>query len=423
MVEAPRYAPFRRLLALLIMAALALSGRPVYSEQLSRSTTHSSQDAVIVYLFWSAGCPHCAKARAFLEALAAQEPAVELRALQLSTEELNDRAFAALNRRFKIEVPAVPFIAIGDNVFVGFDTDATTGAKVRSAVEACRRDRCPDVPGSIIAQQASEIGLGRSAERSGAVHRPPLPEAIWIPLLGDIQTRSLSLPMLTIILGIVDGFNPCAMWVLVLLIGLLVGMKDQVRMWSYGVVFLLSSAAIYFTFMAAWLNAFLFLGSLTLIRTGIGLFAIAIGGYHFWQFISNPDASCPVTSPGEKQRVMTRLQAAIAERSFLAALAGIIILAAAVNLIELLCSAGIPAVYTQVLALSDLTSGAHVAYLLLYVTMFLIDDVFVFITAMVTLRATGLTTTYSRYSHLMGALVLVGVGLLLLFRPEWLAFA
>jgi hypothetical protein len=90
---------------------------------------------------------------------------------------------------------------------------------------------------------------------------------------------------LTIVLGAVDGFNPCAMWVLVFLIGLLVGMRDPVRMWSYGAVFLLTSAAVYLAFMAAWLNLVLLLGTLAWIRIAIGVFALAAGGYYLREFV------------------------------------------------------------------------------------------------------------------------------------------
>jgi hypothetical protein len=119
---------------------------------------------------------------------------------------------------------------------------------------------------------------------------------------------------------------------------------------------------------------------------------------------------------------MARLKAAVTERSFLLALIGIVALAIAVNLIELLCSPGIPAVYTQALALNDLSAQAYYGFLLLYITVFLLDDAVVFVTAMLTLQATGLAATYSRYSHLIGGVVLLAVGFLLVFRPEWLAF-
>jgi hypothetical protein len=210
------------------------------------------------------------------------------------------------------------------------------------------------------------------------------------------------------------------MWVLVFLIGLLVGINDPIRMWSFGAVFLLTSAVVYLAALAAWLNVLLVLGSLVFIRVGIGVFAIAAGVYYLWQFWINPGATCPVTSPVERQRVMTRLKEAVGQQSFLAAIAGIVVLAALVNLIELLCSAGVPAIYTQLLAMSDLSTPAYAGYLLLYITVFLVDDIVVFVTAMLTLRATGLAATYSRYSHLLGGIVLGAIGLLLLFRPQWL---
>lgn len=373
-----------------------------------------SAEPVAVYLFWSATCPHCARARSYLEKLAAQDHGVRFRPLELSHDNGHDRAYAIVAKRYAIAPPVVPLVVIGDTAIAGFAGDGSTAAQYHAAIDACRSAPCVDFIATVLSEtQAAGLESPK---------KPPLPDRIHLPLIGDVALQSLSLPMLTVVLGLVDGFNPCAMWVLLLLIGLLISMKDEVRMWTYGGVFLATSAAVYLAFVAAWLNVFLLLGAIPMIRAAIGVFAVGLGGYYLWQFWSNPDASCPVTSPGERQRVSERLKSAVTQRSFLAAVAGLIVLAAVVNLIELLCSAGIPAVYTQVLAMSDLSSAAYAAYLLLYVSMFLLDDVIVFVTAMMTLRATGLTATYSRYSHLLGAVVLIGIGAALLMAPELLAF-
>jgi glutaredoxin len=379
---------------------------------------------VSVYLFWTATCPHCARARDYLSRLAAREPRVRLRQLELDGDHGHERAFFALSQHFRVEPLAVPLILTGDKVFVGYGDDATTGLEIENEVKRCLAAPCADVAGPIIAQSETERAPSAAEPdpRQGQVRRPPLPETIWLPGLGHVATRSLSLPALTIVLGAIDGFNPCAMWVLVFLIGLLVGLRDPVRMWSYGAVFLLTSAAVYFAFMAAWLNVVLLLGTLAWIRVAVGMFALAAGGYYLREFIRKPDAACEVASPAQRRSIMDRLKAVVAEQSFVLAIAGIIVLAAAVNLIELLCSAGIPAVYTQVLALNNLSTPTYYGYLLLYIAVFLLDDVIVFVTAMLTLQATGLAATYSRYSHLVGGLVLLGVGLLLIFRPQWLAF-
>ena len=412
----------RKLLAVLaVVACLAASLGGAHSQE-PPAQPPSDGKAVSAYLFWSPTCPHCLKAKTFLETLAKANPAVRLHALEVGNNEENNRAFMGAVERFGIERPGVPLITIGDKVFIGYGEDATTGAELRAALDDCRRRRCADVGGDIVRAAAEPSGAPAPAGSAEAL-RPQIPTTVSLPLIGEIDTRTLSLPVLTIVLGFVDGFNPCAMWALVFLIGLLVGMKDPVRMWTYGLVFLVTSAVVYLAFMAAWLNVFMFLGSLGVIRIAIGVFALGAAGYYLWQFWSNPDAACPVTSSGERQHVMARFREVTAERSFLVAIAGIIVLAALVNLIELLCSAGIPAIYTQVLALSDLSRGAYAGYLLLYISVFLIDDIIVFVMAMLTLQAAGLAATYSRYSHLLGGVVLAAVGFMLLFRPDWLAFA
>ena len=193
------------------------------------------------------------------------------------------------------------------------------------------------------------------------VKRPPLPETVKVPGFGEVQLKTLSLPILTVLLGGIDGFNPCAMWVLVFLIGLLMGMKDTVRMWTYGMVFLFTSGAIYFVFLAAWLNIFLFLGALAWLQVAVGLFALGAGVWYLAEFWRNPDAVCKVTTPGSQQKVMDRMRAAVAEPSFAIAVLSIMALAIVVNMIELLCSAGIPAVYTHVLATSNLVLSRTMA--------------------------------------------------------------
>jgi hypothetical protein len=232
----------------------------------------------------------------------------------------------------------------------------------------------------------------------------------------------VSLPLLTIMLGVVDGFNPCAMWTLVFLVSLLVGLRDRFRMWLLGGAFIVASAAVYYLFMAAWLNLLLFLGMMLWIRVGIGMLALAGGGYYLHEYFVNPDAICKVTAPDSRRRVLDRLRSLVAERNFLLALTGIVLLAFVVNAVELVCSAGLPAIYTQVLALSHLPSWQYHAYLMLYILVFMLDDLFVFFVAMKTLKITGLTGSYVRQAHLIGGAVMVLIGLMLLFRPEWLSF-
>ena len=110
------------------------------------------------------------------------------------------------------------------------------------------------------------------------------------------------------------------------------------------------------------------------------------------------------------------------EKSFVIAFFGIIALAASVNLIELACSAGIPVIFTQLLAMNDLSTLQYWVYIILYILFFMIDDLIIFAIAVKTMELTGISAKYSKYSHLIGGILMLVIGILLIVKPEWLMF-
>ena len=390
-----------------------------------------SVGGVDVYLFWREGCPHCEHAIEFLRRVETEQPQARVHYLEVSRNAANRAALIAFAKARKLEDLAVPFTVIGDEISVGWGGDAFSGGPLAARIEACLRAACPDSLGPMLREAgvlASERAVPAPASAAPApvpapARRGALPETIKLPLARELRLATLSLPVLTLVLGALDGFNPCAMWTLVFLLGLLLGMKDKARRWILGCAFIGASAAVYFVFMAAWLNALLLIGMVVWVRAGVALVALGGGFYYLREYFLNPQAACKITAPQSRRRVLERLRSLAAEQRFWIALGGIIALAFAVNLIELLCSAGIPAVYTQVLALSQLPAWQYYAYLLLYILVFMFDDLIVFVLAMKTLEVSGMTTRYVRWSHLFGGVALLAIGALLLLRPELLAFA
>jgi hypothetical protein len=200
------------------------------------------------------------------------------------------------------------------------------------------------------------------------------------------------------------------MWVLLFLISLLLGMKDKKRRWILGITFIVASAFVYFLFMAAWLNLILFIGFIIWVRIAIGLVAIGGGGYNLREFFINKESGCKVTGDEKRRAIFEKLKNITQQKQFLLALSGIILLAFAVNLVELICSAGLPVIFTQILTLSNLPPWQYYAYMLLYIFIFMIDDLFVFFTAMITLEVTGISTKYTRASHLIGGVLMIIIG-------------
>ncbi len=377
--------------------------------------------SVTAYVFWQKGCPYCASAKGELERLSTAQPSVLVKPIELDTTPGTEALYERTLDHFGFQQAAVPLVIIGDQPFLGFASQGRSAAAYEQAIAKCLKTKCRDLVAELSGPQLA-ADAGRSP--SSGPDRPALiPDTISVPLLGPIKTRDLSLPMLTVVLAGVDGFNPCAMWVLVFLIGLLLGLEDQRRMWLLGGAFLAATAVMYFAVMAAWLNLVLVLGAVVWLRLAIGALAVGVGIYFLREYWTKPEAVCKVVNPGRRRKMMDAFRSTVQQDRLVWAVLGMVVLAVGVNLIELLCSAGVPAVYTQILTFNDLPQATYYLYISLYVAVFMLDDIAIFATAMFALRVSGLTGTYARYSHLIGGVVLVAIGAIMLLRPELLSFA
>lgn len=393
------------------------------------STKAQGEDNINAYLFHGDGCPHCADEQEFLAEISSDYPQLEVKQYEIYNNKENREFLKEAARELDVQVSGVPFLIIGEDYFSGF-LKGVTSKEIIEKLNSCSETSCPD-PLSEIAKdyQSDEEALVNSTKKTDNSKKEENNKTaaagekiINLPLLGEVDAMKYSLPAITIIMGILDGFNPCAMWVLLFLISLLLEMKDRRRMWTLGTAFIVASAFVYFIFMAAWLNLIMFLGFIAWIRIIIGLLALFGGGYSLRDFFVNKKAGCKVVGTEKKRRTFDKMKDAVHKKSLWLALIGIVVLAFAVNLVELVCSAGLPAVYTQILVLNDMAGWKYYGYILLYILFFMIDDLIIFFIAMTTLRVTGLTTKYTRASRLIGGIIMLIIGLMLIFRPEWLMF-
>lgn len=393
----------------------------------ARGVFAQETNPVRIYFFYGDGCPHCQREEIFLSSFQETYPDVEIFAFEVWNNPANARLMQDVAGELGVAVNGVPFIVIGDWSMVGYFNDQTSGAEIEERVVSYIHGASyRDVVGGILHKE--EAPQSENQEESLPLEEAPLGQdtseskIFSLPFFGDVSVENFSLPALTVAFGLADGFNPCAMWALLFLIGLLLEMKNRTRMWVLGGVFILVSGLVYFVFMAAWLNLLLFLGFLVWIRFAIGAVAIGGGAWSLKEFFTKTDATCAVEASEGKKKVFERFRSFAHEKNFWIALGGIILLASAVNMVELMCSAGLPAVYTQVLALSNLAVWQYYGYLLLYIFFYMLDDVVVFVVAMTALRLSGLSGKYARWSRLIGGVLMVVLGLLLWFKPEWLMF-
>lgn len=374
-----------------------------------------AEEPVVLYLFWGQGCPHCAEEQVFLATLQREYgDRLVVKDYEVYYDQDNRLLFQRFATAYGQTVGGVPATFIGEQATIGYATDETTGQQIKNEIDVCLAGDCVDKGRAILGQRQGETGDQGKSERK--------PLLVNLPILGQTDLSRYSLFGLTAVIAAIDGFNPCAMWVLLILIGMLLGMQRRRRMWFLGSVFIVASALVYFVFLAAWLEFFKFIGAVRPVQVIIGLVALGVGVYYLNRFRKMRPGQCEVVDPERRKRLSEKIKRIVREQALWLALVGIVAVAFVVNLIELACSAGLPAIYTQVLSLSDLTRLQHYLYLGLYVFIFMLDDLLVFIIAMVTMRAVGTTGTYSRWATLVGGVVILILGLLLIIKPEWVMF-
>ena len=232
------------------------------------------------------------------------------------------------------------------------------------------------------------------------------------------------MPLISVVLGLVDGFNPCAMWVLLFLITTLIGMKDKKRMIILCSTFLFTSGLVYFLLMFSWLNIVINISTSIIIRNIIALFALGAGVYNLYNFYKNlkTDDGCEVVDKKKRKDIFRRIKKFTKEKSLFIAIIGIMALAVSVNIVELLCSAGLPVVFSELLVINNISPAKAVLYDLIYILFFLLDDIIIFCIAIKTMDVVGISSKYNKYSHLIAGIIMLLIGILLLFKPGWLMF-
>ena len=379
------------------------------------------KNTVNLYLFHRNSCPHCKKMISTLNKLEKRYDNLHIYKYEIESSVANQEKLKELEVLFNIKILSVPFVAVGEKTFVGFN-ETQTEQTLNDVIEYYSNHGYQDAVGEKFGiKDLPKYAIG---EESSSVDEYVKEKYIVnVPLIGKINLQSLALPFVTIVLGLLDGFNPCAMWVLLFLITMLIGMKNRRRMWALGITFLLTSAIIYMCFMLAWLNITSYLSSITIIRYLIAIVAVIGGLVNLRSYIkSRKEVGCTVVDDKKRKKIFARIKKFTSEKSFILSLLGVIALAVSVNFIELLCSAGIPVMYTQILSLNVTSEIEKFVYILVYILFFLFDDLIVFIIAMFTLKVSGISNKYGNFSHLIGGIILILIGILLAFNPGLLMF-
>ncbi len=363
--------------------------------------SNPATETIDIEAFVRSNCPHCAAAEKFLNMLQQEQPNLRMVIHDVTQDSAALKRLKSLAQSQEIRAIRVPAIQINGQLIIGYSDETTTGKLIRNILASPQKSTPQNEAGSC------EIETALSCEAPQA----NIPETFELNFLGQkITLTEIGLPLFTVTMGLLDGFNPCSMWVLILMISLLAPMRNRWRMLAIAGTFVAVEGIAYFAFMAAWLNLFLWIGLSRISEIAIALIALVAGAINlkdFWRFGWGVSLSIPNAA---KTGIYARLRTILTAQNMTGAIIGTVILAILVQMVEFMCTSGFPALYTRILTLQHLNDAGYYGYLLLYNVAYMFDDFVILGIGVITLSQRRLQEKEGRWLKLMSGLVMVFLG-------------
>jgi thiol-disulfide isomerase/thioredoxin len=389
---------------------------------LSKTGSGIAEKRIVIYLFWGKGCPHCAEEKIFLQGLKKAYTGLIIKDYEVWYNKENASLLSKMVTAYGLKTSGVPVTFIDRNAFIGFSRQ--NREEITDFLHRCSLTECVD-PSLIGSGEISSHIVKNSplTGSSGELACKQKSNSVYIPWLGNLDASEMSLPVITLIIAGLDSFNPCAFFVLFSLLGLLIHAQSRTKMFFIGSIFVMFSGLIYFLFMAAWLNLFLFMGQvkiITLIAGSVALVFALINIKDFFIFKKGVSLTIP---DGAKPKLFDRMRRLLKSTSFLSILIGTAVLAVAANSYELLCTAGFPMVFTRILTLNELAPFTYYLYLVLYNIIYIVPLAVIVVIFTITLGKRQLTEWQGRILKLVSGTMMLALGGALIIDPEILSNA
>lgn len=397
--------------------------------QINYSAGNSQGKKVKIEYFGRKDCKNCANLEKFLKELSTKRDDFEYVEHKIDENEENKAFFDETTSKLKL-VKGTPIIYIDGHIIQGFNTADTTGKEIESLINSAKaKDKI------LTLKEYVESGQNGNVSSNGAVctgdtvcEVPGLTKGVKnqvlvnIPIINKtIDLTNYSLFTMSIILGTIDGFNPCAMWVLVLFLTALIAVGNKVKMFRVAGLFILAEAVMYFLILNAWIYTWDFVGLDKWVTPIVGIVGIAGGIFFIKNYLKKGDTlECEVTDLEQRAKISRKVKD-IANKPFtLLTALGIIGLALSVNVIEFACSIGIPQTYTKILQINEVPFWIRQFYTFIYIIGYMVDDIIVFGFALMSINKLQLTTKYSKWVNLFGGILMIILGLIMLIKPSLL---
>ncbi|MBP9751359.1 MAG: glutaredoxin [Candidatus Moranbacteria bacterium] len=382
----------------------------------------SASERVSIEVLGRQDCVHCDDEKAFFEWLSEQRDDFSVRWYDIDLSA--DRALFDRVTESEGLSKSTPITLVGATIIQGFDSTETTGRRIETLIDSNKGEKNYGFEGLLAAggSEGVEKTIGGTCDTGDICVTPGGdPFFVSVPLIGEIDVTRYSLPALSSVLGFVDGFNPCAMWVLVTFLLVLVQLGDRRKVWTVAGLFIVAEAVMYYLILNVWFGAWDFVGLDRIVTPIVGLVAIGGGLFFLYEWLY-ADGTCQVTDISKRAKISGQIRKLATEPFTWLTVGGVVALALSVNVIEFACSVGIPQAFTKIVEMNGLGFLETQGLMALYILFYMIDDVIVFGFALWGAGKLAQTGIYVKWCNLFGGLLMVALGALLLFKPEWLRF-
>lgn len=421
---------------------------------------HAEMPKITAEIYWGNGCSHCEEIGAFLHEKQKTYKWLDIKEYEVFDNADNSKRLDKILAEKGLEFTGVPVVLIADKIIDGYgyntknkiekylqEIDIEIAEKtikdqsmVQKPIVQKKMTTIEEKPGpkKIESREAekeekrsttaltekkeinSNQEFGKQKAEKQAIKADENKSNIEIPFLGNVNPKNYSLPLLTLIIAGVDSLNPCAFFILLSLMGLLVHAQSKGRMLLIGGIFVFSSGLMYFLFMVAWLNLFMLMSRLTLITIVAGIIAIILGIINIKDYFIIGRGVTLSMSQESRLKLFAKMRDLVKEPSIIGAILGAIVLAQVANLYEFLCTAGFPMIYARVLTMNELTVNQYYSYIALYNVVYVLPLAIIVIIFSNTLGRCKLSTAQIKSLKLVSGSMMLGMGMFLTIAPDLL---
>lgn len=368
-------------------------------------SSHALAKTVNVYVFHGKTCPHCEEALSYLNSVKDKYD-LNIVKYEVWYNADNYKLMKEMADYLDVSATGVPFVVIDNTPIFGY-SEGTTDDTYRYHINLAKKDNFVDKVGV-------KLGIVPAEELKKLDDKKNNNYSLNLPFKGMVDFKNSSLLLSSLVLGIIDGINPGTIWITIFLIVLLIGIKEDKKVWKLALLFIISSAFVYLLFMTSLLSFEKVANYITLIRVLISLFAILIGSIKLNFFINLID--------DKKENNESKIKKVFNNNKFLLSVIGIVLLGVITTLIKYSCATLASSLFTNLLALNNLSGISYWLYIIIYIISFMIIHIFIFLLAFILIKLSKINSKYYKYANLISGLLMLLIGILILAKPEWLMF-